>query len=291
MAIMRQKFYENDKMFYEFNSPLSLIQSQFYTQTHWRVATSRRSFFETGLGYGHLWSSYYPSFDSPLLSNEKEQTVFDLAQLYLKWDMSTLDNLNYPVTGSRITARLSGVTGAVKDARGANWLNTKRHETYWTSLRAQATHYFPLLDKFSLGVMGDLLLSTRKLLDTYDGSMVSAPTFTPTASCYSSYNPGFRANSWVAAGLDPVWHPSSIFQVRGSFNCFLPTREIMAESDNLKPYYGSWFSSPKFFGEIRAMLTNPYTILSAWGNYKSSPTGIWSAGLSIGVFVLPPNFL
>lgn len=122
--------------------------------------------------------------------------------------------------------------------------------------------------------------------------MVSAPAFTPTSSCFNSYNPAFRSTSWVAAGVDPVWHPSGIFQVRGSLNCFVAARRIVQDPLTYEARYASaWFDTPRFFGEVRAMLTTPYAMLSAWCNYMSFPARNWNAGISLGLFYMAPGFL
>ena len=136
-----------------------------------------------------------------------------------------------------------------------------------------------------------MLMSTRKLLPTYDASIIAAEAFHPTPSSYNYFNPKLRANSFITAGLVPVWKVSGSFQVRGSMHCFLPMRKIEYDRVNGRPEYGRWFRNPQFFGELQAVLALPFGTISAYGNYTSSHDSNWNFGISIGAFILAPKFL
>ena len=139
--------------------------------------------------------------------------------------------------------------------------------------------------------MARTLLSTRKLLQSYDASIVAATAFHPTPSSYNHFNPALRANSFAALGIMPVWKVSGSFQVRGTFNGFLPLRKIEYSPSDGGAYYGKWLSNPEFFGELQALISLPFGTVSAYGNYTTSRSGDWNFGISIGAFILAPRFL
>lgn len=297
-AIMRQKFNEDEKLFYEWSSPAFISKSQFYANMFWCMAPSRRSKLSFTLGYGHLWDSFFSGMTVSVDDRGRDHTHLDLGQASIQWERSWLDNILYPTDGSFAKVRLSGVLGNVTYdpfttslPEGA-MLGDNDRMMSWVTLEAEGSKYWKLKPHFSLGLAGHAIASTRKLLNGYTASLVVAPAYTPTASSFNAYNPAFRANSWVAGGVNPVWHPTGSLQIRGTFNCFVPARKIIRDIDNpFLPRYGSWFDSPQFFGEIQAVITTPFAALSAYVNYQSFPGCNWNAGISLGLFHLAPSFL
>lgn len=296
-AIMRQKFNEDEKLFYEWSSPAFISKSQFYFNLFWSMAPTRRSKLSFTAGYGRLWDSFFSGLLASTDERGRDHTHLDLGQASVQWERSLLDNILYPTGGSYAKARLSGVLGTVNyepfspstvDAP----IGDNDRMMSWLTLEAEGSKYWKIKPHFSLGLSGHAVASTRKLLHGYTASLVVAPAYTPTASSFNAYNPAFRANSWVAGGINPVWHPTGTLQLRGTFNCFVPARKIIRDIDNpYLPRYGAWFDSPQFFGEIQAVITTPFAALSAYVNYQSYPGCNWNAGISLGLFHLAPSFL
>lgn len=155
VALTRQKFYENERLLYETKSPSFITNSQFYARLKWAHATSRRSKVELAAGYGHLWDSFYPGYEMNTDGASREHTRYHLGQLYAKWEMSTLDNPNYPVSGTRVTSRLDGIIGNIHyEPSGAALTPEENRLTSWATLRAEATHYFRASTKVSVGLTG-----------------------------------------------------------------------------------------------------------------------------------------
>lgn len=297
-AIMRQKFNEDERLFYEWSSPAFITKSQFYANLYWSMAPTRRSKLSFTAGYGHLWDTFFSGLFDGDDDRGRDHTHLDLGQASVQWERSLLDNILYPTTGSFAKVKLSGVFGNVdyepfvSTLPGASSLGDPDRMMSWFTLEAEGSKYWHLRRHFSLGLSAHAVASTRKLVRGYTASLVLAPAFTPTASSFNAYNPAFRANSWVAGGVNPVWHPTSNLQLRGTFNCFVPARKIIRDHENpYLPAYGRWFDSPQFYGEIQAVLTTPFAALSAYVNYQSYPGCNWNAGISLGLFHLAPSFL
>ncbi len=297
-AIMRQKFNEDEKLFYDWSSPAFITKSQFYANLYWSMAPTRRSKLSFSAGYGHLWDTFFSGLFDGEDDRGRDHTHLDLGQAAVEWERSYLDNILYPTEGSFAKVRFSGVIGNVdydpfaSTLPGASSLGDRDRMMSWLTLEAEGSKYWHLRRHFSLGLSGHAIASTRKLLNGYTASLVMAPAFTPTASSFNAYNPAFRGNSWVAGGVNPVWHPTSNLQLRGTFNCFVPARKIIRDTDNpYLPRYGRWFDSPQFYGEIQAVLTTPFAALTAYVNYQSYPGCNWNAGISLGLFHLAPSFL
>lgn len=149
-------------------------------------------------------------------------------------------------------------------------------------------NYFTLSKHFSLGVESDVLWSTRGLLGNYYSTIVEAPAFNPTPSSYNSFNTAFHANSFVAAGVVPVWMMSEIIQARCALYGFMPFRRIEEADGGFSARYGRWFADPQFFGELSVSATLPFATISAYVNYASYPARNWNCGISFGLFFLAP---
>ena len=123
--------------------------------------------------------------------------------------------------------------------------------------------------------------------------MVAAPAFAPTPSCGNSFRAPFRANTFVAAGIVPVYKYNSGLSARLAAYGFVPLRKI-CESDagNDLPRYGKWFSNPEFFGELNVSYQFPFkATLAGYLNYSTVPGDKWNVGISFGIYILPTKFM
>lgn len=285
----RQKYHETEKLFYQIHEPDFVVKSETFGQLFYTSATSLRSQLTAGIGAGHLTDRFHAQLIGEEQVSGRNSGISDLGELFASWELNTLDNQLNPTSGIDLRTGVLGALGRyhykAEDSRERSY----RRNVKWVQASASVADYLVLDKKFSLGLLGNVLLSTRKLLPTYDASIVSAEAFHPTPSSYNYFNTKLRANSYVAAGVAPVWKISGSFQLRGSFHCFLPVRKIVY--DNGAASYGKWLHDPEFFGEIQAVIALPFGSISAYGNYTPAHDSNWSFGISIGAFILAPRFL
>lgn len=300
----RQKFYETEKLFYQIHEPDFIRKSETFVRGFYSTAPTLRSVLTVGASYGHLTDRYHVDMVEGQSNPEHEKGIFDLGQVFATWEKNTLDNTYTPTSGTDVRANVMGVMGHYR-ARpgGAPERDADRHLS-WLQADVRASEYFDINKSFSLGLSGRALLSTRKLLQSYDASIVAAEAFHPTPSSYNHFNAKLRANSFVTAGLEPIWKISGSFQLRGSFHCFLPVRKISygfpssveiegsrsLVAPEARAKYDGWFNSPEFFGEVQAVFALPFGSVSAYGNYTSAHDNNWNFGISIGAFLLAPRF-
>ncbi len=288
----RQKFYETDKLFFEDNTPTFITDSELFGRFFYSMAAGRRGKVDAAIGFGHLVDKFFPSNHADFSASNRDVSSQNLAQLYAGYDYNTLDNRLNPCGGAAYKITAMGVYGRYHYEPSAenSGFAAERVDRGWGQIEASAKNYFGLSRKFVLGTEFTLLASTRKLLGTYNASIVDAPSFNPTASSYNSFNPALRANQFVTAGLAPIIKITDAVQIRGSFHGFMPFRKIV-ECPDYTARYGNWFSDPQFFGEMAAVIALPFASVSAYGNYTSYPARNWNFGISFGVFMLAPKFL
>ncbi len=275
-VVSREKFYETDHMFFETGDPTFIVNHEYFGRLSWSFAAGRRGKMSIGAGYGALRSSYYRNDPHGSDRQTRLHTDLNLGEVFARYTSSTLDSPDFPTAGNSFMLAGMGVSGS-----GQKWLQAE----------IRTRNYPALSDHFTLGIESDFLLSTRKLLDTYSGSITLAPSFTPTPSANNTFHPGLRANSFLAAGLVPVYKITSNLSTRIGGHVFLPLRKIEEGPDPDSPRYGRWLSDPEFFGEADITYNFPFAALSGYLSYTTAPGAKWSVGISFGVYIMPPKFL
>lgn len=287
----RQTYHETEKLFYEVHAPDFIKRSETFIRGFYSAAPSLRTKIDFGAGFGHLTDRYHANIRSSHDVDGYDKGIFNLGEILARWEYNTLDNPYSPTSGAQFYANGLAVTGRYNYYPGREGGSEEHITTSWLQADISATNYWSIGKHFALGGNARALLSTRKLLPTYDASIVAATAFHPTPSSYNYFNASLRANSFLTLGVTPIWKISGTFQLRGTFHGFLPIRKIKYDASTDKPYYGRWLSDPEFFGELQALLTLPFGTVSAYGNYTTNPSGNWNFGISIGAFILAPKFI
>lgn len=285
----RQKYHETEKLFYQIHEPDFVVKSESFAQLFYSMAPALRSQLTAGAGFGHLTDKFHARLLGDGLMSGRNTGLSDLGELFASWELNTLDNQLNPTSGIDLRTGVLGAIGQYRYKSKEDPAYSYRHHLKWMQLSVSVADYIGVSKNVSLGILGNVLLSTRKLLPTYDASIVAAEAFHPTPSSYNYFNTKLRANSYVAAGVAPVWKISGSFQLRGSFHCFMPLRKIVY--DNGRAAYGKWLHDPEFFGELQAVIALPFGSISAYGNYTPAHDNNWNFGISIGAFILAPRFL
>ncbi len=289
----RQKFYESDKLFYEDNSPAFITHYEGFGRLSYAWAVTRAGKASVGIGGGQSRDNFYSSDNGDFSSSGKERTVFNLGQAVGRLDFDNLDNQNYPSSGYDLHLSVMQTLGKYhfRHTLPDGTLSDTDGDAHWFQAEFQGGAYFPLSKNFSLGTTWDILVSNRKLLDSYYASLVNAPGFTPTPATTGVFNKAFHANSFAAIGLVPVWKPFSRAQVRLSANLFMPFRKIEMEAATGRAVHGKWFRNPEMIAELDLVYNLPFASICGYVNYLTYPARNWNVGISFGLFFHAPKFL
>lgn len=286
----RQKYFETDYLFFEDKAPSYILDHQYFGRLKWATAIGSLCNMELGIGYGYLNDSFYQPDNSLGYSSTRDHSRYGLAQVFLKFETSTLSEINYPTQGNLFRATAMAVSGRHTRQYGNRRSAEVKTSPQWLQIEGVARSYLPLSRHFSLGIEGDVMLSTRKLLSDYYATIVAAPAFLPTPSSSNFFNSAFRSNSFVAAGVVPIYKYNTNISARLQAYCFLPVRKI-DENQQGEAYYSGWFKDPKFFSEFDLCYSLPFATITAYCNYASSPAHNWNVGISFGIFLHAPEFL
>lgn len=285
----RRKYYENDNLFFKFNEPVFVVNHEFYGKLKWATAAGSTGKIDLGVGVGHLSDSYYShtSISGSEEDKGRDRVWFTLGQVSANYLSSTLNDINYPTEGYIRRASAYAVTGKAGIKHHAAD-DTSRKQS-WLSLDLSTRQYFNLGTHWALGVEGRALLSTRGLLSDYYASITSAASYSPTPASDNVFNPDFRANSFIAAGVTPVFKFNDSFSIRLTGHVFAPLRAIRENASTGLAEHGRWFGKLAGFGEIDAVYRLPFASVAAYCNYTRHAG--FNAGVTLGIYMHAPGFL
>lgn len=287
----RHKFYESDYLFYEDKMPSFILDHEYFVKLKWGIAAGNLSKVETGIGYGHLFDSFFRSNTEINYHTGRDRCHYDLGQAFIKFQSNTLDDISFPTSGNYYEVTGTGITGKFRQNPGDITLSADKSNLSWIQLESRTRNYLPIGNHWAMGIESDIMLSTRKLLDNYNAAIVGAPAYQPTPSSYNSFNTAFRANSFIAAGICPVYRYNDNLSARISMHTFLPLRKIKENTADYTAFHGKWLDSPEFFSEFAMTWRFPFASISGYCNYTSYPSHNWNVGISFGIFMLAPRFL
>lgn len=288
-VLSRQKYYDSELLFYQTGSPSFITDTQHFARLNYCVALGRAGKGLASIGYGYLGNRYYPVGADPVIAGNRQEGHYHIFAARLEAELNTLDFQQYPSSGMK--ARLS-VIGSREKSGITSSEDKKSAYEFHNRLRlfAEWQRYFPLLRNVSLGVSASGVATFSRLYQNYTATLIHASAFEPTPSTKNYFNPAFRSDNYVAAGLQPVWSPFRNFQLRGDFNLFLPVRSVRECADGM-PCWDGWFRHPEFIGELAAVYNFKFASLSLYGNYLSSPARNWNFGINFGLYFQAPKFV
>lgn len=285
----RRKYYEDEELFFRDNEPAFVTAHEYFAKLAWAMAAGRSGCVDIGLGGGKLRNTFYSPGHEGGYREGRHHVDFALGQAYAAYRSSTLDNINYPLSGSSLNASFAAVLGkATCGQAGADGRGTDKHMA-WLQLDAHWRNYISLGRHWVLGTEARALLSNRPLPGSYEASVSSAPAYSPTPASTNTFNPALRANSFLAATVVPVYKFNSSLSARFSASVFAPLRGIR-EGDGGTARFGRCFDSTEFFGELNLVYALPFGNIAGYCNYSSSP-GKFHGGISFGIYLPAPSFL
>ena len=119
---------------------------------------------------------------------------------------------------------------------------------------------------------------------------MQAGTFAPTPSTLFSYNPTYRANQYIAAGIKPIYMLKSYLQLRLEAYAFLPIRPILQNSEG-EAYSGAPFSTMSHIEELSIVGRFSTFVISAYLTHDSSLPRNIGAGISLGWYMFNNRFI
>lgn len=288
LVASRSKLFARDRLFFQVSEPNAVMTDEYFARLSYAVASGRRGKSEISLNYGRESNRLYLS---PLGLNPEGRDMLaqNMALARINYEYNSLNSIWIPTGGARYEINLMGALGQAFVDDYLTQSRTRLHRS-WFQADLRAQNYWDFSSHFAFGTEVNIVASTRKLLPNFTASIIDAPAFVPEASYSNIYAADFRANSYGTVGIRPIWKMSSIVQIRGRADMFVPLRPILAALDGTA-FYGDYFSRLRCFARIEGVVTLPFANVSVYTHYANIPGHRWNFGLSFGYFLQAPRFL
>ncbi|MDR3286028.1 MAG: patatin-like phospholipase family protein [Prevotellaceae bacterium] len=176
------------------------------------------------------------------------------------------NDLNYnefPTKGRKWQIKLQFVTGYGTYTPGnTSVLAKERKSQNIFSLKLYEERYFNVAKNFSLGYLIEGVYSPKPRFSGYYPTMFLSPAFQPTQHSQTLFLENFRANTYVAAGIMPIFSLSKNVYLKGGIYVFQPYRELRKGTDN-EIIYGDKFKNRWFTGYATLIWQSPLGPLSS----------------------------
>lgn len=289
-VISRYRLHQSDNLFFEDREPVFITDMEAFVRLGYGMAAGKTGDVNIMAGYGYLKDSYSATANNLLVGDGKDNIKHYLGQIGVQSTFYTLNNKMFPTSGHYYRFGAMGVAGYYTAKDGLNDDASIKKTTKWLQLEINVQKYWDCAKWFSIGLEGNLMGSTRKLLHDYNSSIVSAFSFNPTASSNNAFHSAMRAMNYVTAGVTPIFKFTESLQFRATAQYFLPFRAIERGEGN-RAAYGKWFNDPRLFSEITLAYNFPFASIAGYVNYIDSPGDRWNCGLTFGLYFTAPKFL
>lgn len=296
-----KRYSESQSLFYEDVLPAFIKQKELYTKLKLGFPFLNRAKSEIGFAYGRLDDYYFQSTSMMFPNSTFDHSRYDLFSGSLSIERNSLDAKQYPISGRKqflIAQYVTGLENYTPSIFTAENQPLKRKVHSWLQMKGEWQHYETLSNRFNLGFQGELVISSKNLMNNYTASVLQAPAFTPTPHSKIVFNEAFRANQYFAVGVSPIFKFSKLMHFRLDLYGFAPLYEIKKEEISTTnnsflavPYYGKFLDSFKYMGEAALVLQLPFASISLYANGYSYPAKNFNFGLNIGYLIFNPKML
>ena len=293
-----KRYSESQSLFYEDVVPAFIKQHELYMKLKLGFPFLNRAKAEIGFGYGQLNDYYYQNTEVSFADRDYEHSRYNLFSGSLNIEQNSLSTKVYPISGVKRSLNAQYITGTEKYKPNVATKPTKNNTHSWLQMKAHWEQYHELSKLFNLGYTGELVLSSKNLMENYTASILQAPAFTPTPHSTIVFNEAFRANQYAALGISPILKLGKFVHFRLDLYGFLPLYEIKKHTEVLEnnyvmtlPYYGKFLDSFKYMGEAAFVVHLPFTSISLYANGYSYPSKNFNFGINIGYLLFNPKLL
>lgn len=293
-----KRYSESQSLFYEDVVPAFIKQHELYMKLKLGFPFLNRAKAEIGFGYGQLNDYYYQNTEVSFADRDYEHSRYNLFSGSLNIEQNSLSTKVYPISGVKRSLNAQYITGTEKYRPNVATEPTKNNTHSWLQMKAHWEQYHELSKLFNLGYTGELVLSSKNLMENYTASILQAPAFTPTPHSTIVFNEAFRANQYAALSVSPILKLGKFVHFRLDLYGFLPLYEIKKHTEVLDnnyvmtlPYYGKFLDSFKYMGEAAFVVHLPFTSISLYANGYSYPSKNFNFGINIGYLLFNPKLL
>ncbi|MDD6891456.1 MAG: patatin-like phospholipase family protein [Bacteroidales bacterium] len=292
-ALSSFDYYKQEKVFTSGDAPVFSKKKEQFVKLRFSLPFLNNDKAELGIGVGHLTDQYYQSTVIDFHNDRNDRSDYTVFGGSVAIGGNTLDSRQFATRGCRQRLSAHAYTGREKFAAGSTpdpYEGRYRHDQAWLQFCYERESYHSLSPKMTLGSYLKAYYSSRRNSRNYTATMMQAGEFSPTAHSRITYNDAFRANQFVGAGLLPIYHVNTAFQLRAGVYGFLPVYPLLRDEEG-QAYKGKLLTHFSYMGEVALVFRLPFGAVSAYLNHYSSPSKNWNAGITLGWQIFHERFI
>lgn len=244
------------------------------------------------VGIGKTTDDYFGRDYGIIQTDVSDRTSFKHIAIGLKEENNSLDDNQFPTHGKYHKLSVQYVSGKESYKPGntteIDLPYTANHS--WVQFKILSRLYADITKNFKLGFRGDIFYSFQDLFETYKPSLLNAGVYMPTMETLTQYMPEYRANKFLAFGMENIYALSSLLGINLSARCaaylYAPIQQIMTDKNEV-PYYGDMFKKLYFIASGSIVLRTPAGPLSLILSYhqRDNDNNPWSVSVSFGYVI------
>lgn len=289
----RRDFFNSTKeWFFEDATPSYITQRETYVRFNAGVPVTSNGFFTAGVTVGANADDYYQT-NIVSRSDKADLTRFDYLSPYAHFEYSTLNFKQFSTKGKflkllirKVYGReefLPGTTGAV-----AGLAESSNDHDYF-DVDFQIENYHPVTNRFLIGAYFQSYYSTKKFFSNYLSSKLAADEFKPFPYAILFYLPNFRANSYLALGVNPVFKITESISLRAGAYVYQPHKQI--NSVLYTPVAGKPFENRYLLANASVMYHTFIGPIYASMSYLDRDNNQWFFHFGFGFLLFNPEGL
>ncbi|MFO7852509.1 MAG: patatin-like phospholipase family protein [Bacteroidota bacterium] len=255
---------------FESTVPSYIIRRETNLRTSFGTPVSNNSSIKTGINFSWISDKYYRSIEFDP-QDEQDQTSYFNGTAKLFYETNTLNRKQYATEGDYLYAGLYYNLGFERYKEGIiDTLSTQdifNQKRSWVALKFRSQSFYRLSGRISLGALVDIVLSNKGLSNNYTATLIDAYKFEPTPTSRALFGYSLRSNSYVGAGLMPVYNFSSNTKLMLGAYLMAPVRRI--ESTERGVEYGEYYSKLNKIVSLDLVYHTQVGPVSAGLNYYS----------------------
>ena len=280
----------NVALFFDNENYTKAKSSEIYIKSKISIPLILKGKMEAGFGFGRIKNEYHGFYT--VSDDEYDISKYTTGVALLQFNHNDLSHKQYPIKGTQARIGIQYILDRKRQTCfspvNSVWKDyeriTEEEADNWLKISGFYDHYFNLSKHFALGLMAEGVFSTHGLEDNYMETLLMTPAFTPTKHSEMVFNSAFRANSFIAAGIKPIYKMNNIIHFRWENYMFLPHKQISPTS-RFAPSYEKAFTNLFFLSELCAVAHLKFISVGIYGNYYSYPEKNWNVGLNIGYLI------
>jgi NTE family protein len=260
-------FHSNNEPFFEDYRPGYVIQNEGNIRINVGFPVKTNSTFITSTSISNEKDEYHQSINFSR-GDTNDVSKYNMFNYQFKFEKNTLNYPLFPTKGHYMHVLSGGsvgegifLPGSFQSMDGKEVKNIS-----WFNLNIKNEKYLYLTERFYLGSLLELNLSTKEFFNNYTGTIILANSFKPTLLSKTLFLQDYRAFNFIGIGMLPGYNFSDQWGLKCEGFLFMPYRKILPDENN-RAYYGKPFHHYSLMGGISLVYQSPFGPASLSVNY------------------------